>query len=430
MPVFMPIVKKDSKGFFSKEENDAGGMTYAFKAEEGGGVEFNIAYGDTEPEDITKLWVKTSEPRGVAVSEPLYFPKLETDSSAITVSSQNAKGVKIGTKIYRIGGGHRGTAVACATVFDFETMAFEQLPKPPDDLYYATHAKSGLGAVGTKIYIIGGSTALANANPYLADGPVTVYDTETETYRKCESAIGSRFSDMACEVVGTKIYLLGGTLNGSRTNKIFCFDTDTEVMEEIGTMSAAFIPGGSVAIGTKIYIFGGKTSSVRTNSYCYDTEAGTMTSIQSLPVAEHGIGCCFMNGLIYLFGGEGIVDGAENSKAVVTYDPETNKYTTLAITLPENMSQIYCVTVGENIYLFGGANADTGFEVRKCMFDPMLNRGILQICPKDGKAIVKVANTNALTLDVPVNKVYKGNNSNIGEQVEARIHNGNAWVTI
>ena len=34
----------------------------------GGGVELNIAYGDTPPEDTSKLWVKTAEPNGVLIS--------------------------------------------------------------------------------------------------------------------------------------------------------------------------------------------------------------------------------------------------------------------------------------------------------------------------------------------------------------------------
>ena len=34
----------------------------------GGGSELNIAYGDTAPEDTSKLWVKTTEPDSVEIS--------------------------------------------------------------------------------------------------------------------------------------------------------------------------------------------------------------------------------------------------------------------------------------------------------------------------------------------------------------------------
>lgn len=400
----------------------------------GGGVELNIAYGDTPPEDTTMLWCKTTKPSRVVVAEPVHVSDVPTESSVQnSIKKQHAIGTKVGTKIYRIGGcSSAGSAVAGATVFDVETRTFERLPEPTDyDLYYATYAAGGVSAVGTKIYKFGGSSWFANASSFYNSGPIVIYDTETQTWRKLETGFGSQMSSMACEAVETKIYLFGGYDGSSNKNSIYRFDTETEELTKLGATISAAYSIGSAAIGSKIYLFGGRTGaySVRTSSYCFDTETETMVAIKALPAATSGIGCCEMNGLIYLFGGQSVQEINEVNKIYI-YDPESNAYEIPDYTLPATMSTLVCGAVGDSIYLVGGSYTSTGFEVRRYTPDPQLDKDALQICPKDGKAKVKVANTEPFTLEVPVAKVLKGNDRNQGETVETARHNGTKWVTI
>ena len=398
------------------------------------GSKLNIHYGDTEPEDTTKLWVKTEKPSRVVVAEPVHVSNIPTESSAANLpKQQHIIGTKVGTKIYRIGGcSAGGSNVAGATVFDVETRTFERLPEPTDyDLYYATYAAGGVGAVGTKIYKFGGDSWLSNANSFYNSGPIVIYDTETQTWRKHETGIGSKLSSIACEVVGTKIYLFGGYNGSSNQNSIYRFDTETEELTKLGATISAAYSIGSAVIGSKIYLFGGRTGSysVRNASYCFDTETETPVAIKALPASTADIGCCEMNGLIYLFGGESSQSITEVNKIYI-YNPESNAYETPDYTLPAAMSTLTCEAIGGSIYLVGGNYSGTGFEVRRYTPDPQLDKDALQICPEDGKAKVKVANTESFALEVPVAKVFKGNDSNQGEPVEASRHNGTKWVTI
>lgn len=405
------------------------------KSKGGGGVELNIAYGDTPPEDTTKLWAKTTKPSRVVVAEPVHISDIPTESSVETkIKYQRTRyGVQIGTKIYRIGGGMNGigSSIGASTVFDVETNKFEQLAGPTD-YYYAAYGVRPSCAVGKKIYLFGGDSSLTNASEFFKTGPITIYDTETKEWRNCEKSLGSALGGMACEAIGTKIYLFGGVYNGTYSKNIYCFDTETESLVSAGTLPSSFAPGGSVAIGTKIYLFGGKSSaySSRTNSYCYDIETETISSIKSLASAASNIGCCELNGVAYLFGGEKNVSGSPEYNSIIAYYPDTNTYETLDFSLPKPASGTSCAVIGEAIYLIGGLSGDKGFEVRLCTLDPQLDNGVIQILTNDGKTEVTLVTTESFTLKVPVAKVVKGNESNIGKYVAAARHNGSSWVTI
>ncbi|MBQ2438848.1 MAG: hypothetical protein II267_03055, partial [Paludibacteraceae bacterium] len=67
---------------------------------DGGSAEFNIAYGDTAPEDTTKLWVKANEPEAVSITSAVVTAGEELENSVGTLPStakRNMSAAAVGT---------------------------------------------------------------------------------------------------------------------------------------------------------------------------------------------------------------------------------------------------------------------------------------------------------------------------------------------
>jgi hypothetical protein len=62
--------------------------------------------------------------------------------------------------------------------------------------------------------------------------------------------------------------------------------------------------------------------------------------------------------------------------------------------------------------------------------DPLIVLDNLQIIPTSSSNIFNLINTDTIKAEIGVKAVFKGNADNIGEQVEAALHNGTNWVTI
>jgi hypothetical protein len=154
------------------------------KEECGGGAELNIAYGDTAPEDTSKLWVKGSVPEDMQIIPPALLGANEaatvaTDFTIATLGAVLPKGVTapaavaVGKKIYVFGGLYGSTASSSLNtinVFDTETKTITTLSTVLPTGTYSI----GTAAVGKKIYLFGGKqvTNLKTIN---------VFDTETFT---------------------------------------------------------------------------------------------------------------------------------------------------------------------------------------------------------------------------------------------------------
>jgi hypothetical protein len=107
------------EGYYALFDADAWGLEpLTTGSGGGGGAELNIAYGDTAPEDTSKLWVKTTAPSKVHVGYD--FPSLEVatiadgssgeggDAEMLTevlpTALRSACSVLVGTNIYLFGG--------------------------------------------------------------------------------------------------------------------------------------------------------------------------------------------------------------------------------------------------------------------------------------------------------------------------------------
>ena len=402
-----------------KKDVNIGGVTGTL--ESGGGGELNIAYGDTAPEDTSKLWIKSEKPSNISfpvVWKPEQIVDGITDTGIKTLSNWGIGSAAVGTKIYLFSGIGDSYSSRRVQVFDTKTETLETLS-------VETYANRDICAVAvdTKIYLFGGFSGS------FVDS-VRVFDTTTNTIQKLTATIKIYTDIISAAAVGTKIYLFGvdGTQYGG--NPIYIFDTETNTVQSLSNILPDYNYGyGVAAVGTKIYLFGGRDSnSVFNNIYIFDTTTNTVQSLSNiLPKNLWGIGAAAVGTKIYLFGGRTGTSGGDVNNIYI-FDTETNTVQSLSNTLPKTVYYICAAAVGTKIYLFGGEgtyiNPINLFTVYRSLSsnDIIVTQEYYSRTFKVLKAPTEV--------EVSVKYVYKGDSSNHATFIDAYLYDGANWVNV
>ena len=354
-----------------KKDVNIGGVTGTL--ESGGGGELNIAYGDTAPEDTSKLWIKSEEPSNISfpiVWKPEQVVDGITDTGIKTLSNWGIGAAAVGTKIYLFGGIGDSYSSRRVQVFDTKTETLETLS-------VETYANRDICAVAvdTKIYLFGGFSGS------FVDS-VRVFDTTTNTIQKLTATIKIYTDIISAAAVGTKIYLFGvdGTQYGG--NPIHIFDTETNTVQSLSNILPKNLWGiGAAAVSTKIYLFGGRTGTSGgdvNNIYIFDTETNTVQSLSNtLPKTVYYICATAVDTKIYLFGGEG------------TYINPINLFTV-------------STSLSSNDIIVTQENYSRTFKVLKAPTE----------------------------VEVGVKHVYKGDSSNHATFIDAYLYDGVNWVNV
>ena len=399
----------------------------------GGGVELNIAYGDTPPEDTTKLWVKTSEPNNVLVCN-------EVDKTEISGESIVELDVRMPTALNG----------------------------------------AGIASVGSKIYIFGGTDRDSNGI-----NAVLCYDIETETFENHPGVLGTAITHVMATAIGTKIYLVGGGSKKTTASKtIRCFDTETMTITTCATELPVALYGALCgAIGQDLYIFYGKTSSSFPKVvYKYDTVLDSITTVAETPHCEYFAQCTVIGNTFYFYGGSGypsqvvwfdtaslayglspiisgslgsacggsfgnqyiyIIGGRTYARKMVRFDTVTKEFDTHTDGVPEGLRNASAITVGDKLFIFGGWETESNgsgtydivstdkvrFFIRTA-FAPLIEKDSLYVKPQTKNNTFPIVKTDSIRLEIGVDTVYKGNTDGIGEEVEAALYKDGEWTTI
>jgi N-acetylneuraminic acid mutarotase len=382
----------------------------------GSGGSLNIHYGDTAPEDTSKLWVKCAEPNDVVISSeiaqlPMTIDLIYSDN-AITYYTKH---VRVGDFVYLFNRAFGETYPILK--YNLKTNELEKIS------VYLPNNNMGQGtfvSVGTDIYIFGG-----NGNG------VYVFDTINETFRLLSVTVGgSPYREANAVAVGNKIYLFGGTENGYQIDSIYIFDTETEtVLKSPTTLSDKINRMGCVLFGTKVYLFGGyyrNSTSNKGSSYkinIFDTETNTNRVLTVLPRGLQDIACCLVGTKVYLFGGNS-GSSATASNVIYVFDIDTETITTSNVTLPLADYTKIAVLHGTDVYLLSGEQDPN--NIYKLALQTDLPSGTLQIIPTIGKNEFDLFGASP-KVETGVGHVLLGNSDNHAEYVEAYLHNGETW---
>lgn len=382
----------------------------------------NIHYGQTAPEDTSKLWVKCDEPSKVEIANSISGGNETLDYNINSLSRITAAaGIGlVGNNIYIFGGYSGGNIISS---YNIKTNSLNVLSATlPSDLYH-----TGSATVGKKIYLFGGQSGSSNLNTIL------VFDTETNSLENLTETQNIKLltssKNITAQAVGKKIYLFGeGTA-------IYVFDTETltnpqklSVTLPVGTGK----PATSV-VGTKIYLFGGYYNSSYLDAIqVFDTETNTTTKLSTtLPTKATYITAQAVGTKIYLFGGTTGSSSSNRLNTINVFDTETlTNPQTLATTLPVGIGQIASACVGKEIYLFGGNDTNNSSTNTISRFNVAFDveQDKLFLLNQNITNKVSIIKTDNINVEIGVKMALLGDENNEGQNVPFAVHNGTEWV--
>lgn len=418
----------------------------------GGGAELNIAYGDTAPEDTSKLWVKTNKPNKVTVSG---IAPSGSNTGAYDSASNNGSlssnrmcscAATVGTNTYVFGG--RYNNYLCAEIYKLtgNTYASEV------GSIGTSMDKACCAPVGTKIYLFGGNTvATGNPNP---KNTIYCFDTETETITTLSAVLPVATCGMCCAAVGTKIYLFGGyDVNKNHAETIYCFDAETETITTLETViTDGLYMAGCAAVDTNIYIFGGTNynTGAQNKIRVFDTVTGGLTILEeTLPDGIMAMGCCALGTLVIVYGGITKGDNGDYKKALA-FDTSSYSLRVLGISVgfPAYAVVVPFPNSDTNVWVVGGASntyATNNNYGSKLTYRIKLTVAS-QIALESGHLFIKcsmVTNANPTNEWLAVNNqdsnitmhliptiAFYGNNEGVGQSVTMRLYQNDAWTII
>ena len=427
------------EGYYALFDPDAWRLEPLTNGGGGGGADLNIAYGDTPPEDTTKLWVKTAEPNGVIVSKDIGTAEGSGGFTTLTAQmpyhTSETSAVAIGRKVYLFGykfgsASYYGTILCFDTESETLTALSATIPE--------NRCPAATALVGNKVYLFGAVNG-SNRRP-----TIYCFDTESETLTTLSATMPDSYGRTASCLFGNRVYFVGGNTNGPK-DTIFYFDVETETITTLSTtlpiraMSTAY-----VTIGSKMYLFGGYgyvdgNYVLLDTIFCFDAENETVTTLPSvLPKAMNYIYAAAIGTKIYLFGGTNRVGNGLSSNdttydTILCFDTVDETITTLSITLPERRGGFGSATVANKVYLFGGIGVRNGGTTTIFRFSEeslALSKDTLQIIPNDKMNVFHLINIDTIRVEIGVQTVYKGNANNEGELIEAALYKDGAWTTI
>lgn len=217
-------------------------------------------------------------------------------------------------------------------------------------------AYAGCGVVGSKIYIIGGTMNDGTGNK--ASKSVIVYDTEKGTFEELKDVLGEGIVNICCAVVGTRIYFVGGGASFTTTSKkIRYFDTVTKELvtcgAEMPTALYGFVCG---SIENSVYIFGGYNGTFPQTAYCYDTVNDTYSSLGNVKYT--------WNARIARIGSKFYIFGDDNGPSyVLCYDVDTKQTTYTNISGLGSVNGCAGGILGDYLYWISGQSSNNIYRV-------------------------------------------------------------------
>jgi N-acetylneuraminic acid mutarotase len=293
------------------------------------------------------------------------------------VAQNEAATAAVDGKIHIIAGfepndGVRGDAPTTRVqVYDTATNSWSAGVPVPEPLHHA-----GAAVVGGKIYLVGGFH-----NPFQKREPVDtvwMFDPAQNAWSK-KAPLPAPRGALLVVAVGEKIYAIGGEHYRPKGTPVpagapaayepltdaAVYDTRADKWQVLPPMKVARDHAYVGVIDGKIYVVGGRDRPKYdiTTLEAFDTATGTWSERAPMPTGRSGGNAAVLAGKLYVFGGEGkpdnplgIYDEAE------AYDAATNAWTKLG-PMPFPRHSLSAATVGNRIYLPGGAPHRSGYDV-------------------------------------------------------------------
>ena len=255
----------------------------------------------------------------------------------------------VGTTMYVFG---EGTGKTYGYDLLGETWDDTLAPRPNPGNHHACEV------IGDKLYLIGG---LGGGSA----GRVQIYDTVLDQWTlgtpmpwaggSCSSAL-----------IGGQIYVCGGIVGNTTVSNLSVYDPDLDLWDQGGalaSMPTKVNHAGSATDGNQLWVFGGRqggnfpqagldtVQSYNPNTNTWDSSDLVQSSLEPLPLGRGGTGrAVFHKGEFYLFGGE---DAINAFAEVQVYRPSSNTWRD-ETDMPTARHGVFPVKFQSRMYLVGG----------------------------------------------------------------------------
>jgi N-acetylneuraminic acid mutarotase len=277
-------------------------------------------------------------------------------------------GAVVGTTLYTPGGGTAAGAHNSSVneAFNLSLLGhWTTMPSLPD-----VRREGGVVAADGDVFVLGGNTGNS-----VRTNTVLRFDTATSTWSYVAPYPGPALDHTgALASTGGLIYLIGGATEVPSPNvaTLRAYNVATNSWSTIAPMPQARAAMGATTVNGKLYVMGGWINGVRTNTaLVYDPAANSWSPIAAMPTARDHVKAVAIAGKIYAVGGFVGAYPAGTTGNVEVYDPTTNTWSTAA-SLPTSRADLGAVVVNGRLVTFGGVNASGTVAVTE-EYDPVLN---------------------------------------------------------
>jgi hypothetical protein len=414
------------------------------------GIEFNIAYGDTPPEDTSKLWVKCVEPKDSIISPKVESLSYQMENGVTIIAMPSIRpAVQVGSKVLFYNGyGYRShtdtyaqTFEQTGHIYDLETDTFSSWSVSNQSTQYYEYS-TGV-CVNDTGYLCGGYSLTR----YIYDAYIRrVMPPNTTATGASFGLMDTTKAYCAAAAVDSNIYIFGGiSRTGSysfseslTTTSIHMADTMTGDITKLSTTYNYGYKAAAANVDGKIYLFGGGykaankgTLEITDNIAVFDATTHNITILeQKLPDIALGISGIAVGSKIYLFGGRW---GTSQNMSKDIYVFET---TTGELTLVGQMASagetIMLALWNNYIYMLTGYGEWNGYRstVDRMSLTVLLDEGKLLIETGVNKNTFSLINTGSANVEVGTNHVYLGNSEGYAEKVPAYLYKDGEWIEI
>ena len=390
-----------------KKDVNIGGITGTYEPTSSG-AELNIHYGDTAPEDTSKLWVKTTKPDSVEISPDFGYGEV-IQTTGVKSGFPTGTVCVDGDYLYAVSENY-------IKKYDKNTFTFiSDLVYVYNKNVYSILVHNGILYYMESVYTQSGFNSYIRAKLHAYD-----LTTKEETVLKS----GYKRAGARLQLYNDKLYIIGGGYNDNDSyidvSGCDIYDISKNTWETAMQYSIGGSYYGCVIIGNNTFIFGGRTFDGDTKYTAIrraNLDTKTVTACNAvLPIATYSMGVSNVGNYVYLSG------GAETSKDVYRYNTETDTIEKLNVTLEH--ARTICATFfnGTELYLSGSKSIVDKFQI-----DVPLSSTKLKIISDWLNNQFAVVNSNSARLMIGVNKAFKGDENNKAKEVTAYVFDGVNW---
>lgn len=201
--------------------------------------------------------------------------------------------------------------------------------------------------LNNRLYIIGGSNPIETSN-------VSAYNTTNNTWENITPLPTPKTAISAVtieNISNSRIYVLGGSLNGIDLRSSARYNPKSELWEDIDNLKTGRSFATTSTIDEKIYIFGGQNGTSSRTFEVYDTGINGWISQSNMDKRRSHATSTVLHNKIYIIGGK--VNGV-TSKNVSIYTPDTDSWSETPINLSYERARAGSLQYNNRILLFGG----------------------------------------------------------------------------